>query len=90
MRDTPLTIQSNRPAGNVYGNKYYFRRKNHLSKLNIEISAFLNGSLIGCSSAYSGSVSDVKIFRRHIQWHKLIMHKNSYNDDEIEDTVGYR
>lgn len=76
--------QSNRPTGNMMEGKVYFSGKHKLYGYKSEVSVAPNGQAINCVAHEPGSVSDLTILNKNIEFHKERLKKIS-DEEGLQD-----
>lgn len=77
--------QFKRPCGNHSKSKFYFSSKHKLYDYKNEVSVLPNGFSINCTTHTPGSVSDITILRKNLEFHRRELNKTSGEaQDHIE------
>ena len=73
---TDVTFQNaNRPSGNHEEAKGHFSNEHKHYGYKSKLYVLPNGIAIGCTAHQSGSVSDLVIFRKNLEWHQAALSK---------------
>ena len=73
---TEITFQqSNMPAGTQAERSEFYSAKHKQHGFKVEVSVLPNGLAINCTDHYRGSFSDITIFRRNMEFHRVQLHK---------------
>jgi len=71
--------QSNRPSGNMQEAKVYYSGKHELYGFKTEVSVNSRGYAVDCTPHYPGSVADMDIFHKNIDFHRAEIEKRADN-----------